>query len=367
MKIAFFHELSFGGARRVCDAYGKMLGKNHTVDVYYVDQQKDEHAEKIFTNAFFFPFVSQEQKKGQWQKRLYKDTVELLHLSILHRKIAQIIDQKGYDFVFINPSKFTQAPFILRFLKTPNVYFCQEPLRIVYDPFLRILPKVSLPKRMYEIGVRSLRKVVDKKNISFANLMLANSVFSKAWIEKAYKKESVVCYLGVDANMFTPLFIQKDYDVLFLGQKLDIEGYDLLEEAIKFFKKQPNIKIIERNKDGSGIDDQQLVKEYNKAKIVVCLSRHEPFGLTVLEAMSCGVSVVAVKEGGFMESVIHGKTGFLVKRDPKKLFEALEKLLNDNDLQVAMGKNGRAEILKHWTWEKSVRRFLAIITKWKKI
>ncbi len=361
MKIAFFHELSFGGARRVCDEYGKILAKNHTVDLYYVDEQEDKSAQKIFTNSFFFQFIPKEQKKGQWQKRLYKDTLELFHLAKLHKKIAEKIDAGNYDFVFVHPSKFTQAPFLLRFVKTPKIYFCQEPLRIVYDDFLRRLPKVSLPKRIYERGIRRLRKSIDAQNIAHANVLLANSKFSKQQIKIAYQKFARVCYLGVDITLFRPLPLRKQYDILFLGQALPIEGYDLLENAVRFFKKRPKIKIIERGNDGISITDEELVAAYNKAKVVVCLSRNEPFGLTIIEAMSCGVPVIAVKEGGFLESVVNGKTGLLVNRNPKKLYLILEKLLNDAKLRDMMGKNGREDVLKNWTWEKSVARFLKIV------
>lgn len=365
MRIAFFHELPHGGARRVVSEFGKRLVKHHRVDLFYVDSKEDISV-SFFTHTYFFPFITEVWQGKAWRKRLYKDTIELFRLAQLHKTIAAQIDEAKYDFVFVHPSQFTQAPFLLRFVKTPKIYFCQEPLRIVYDTFLRKLPSVPLPKKLYEQGVRKLRKAIDRQNLDHAQLLLANSKFSKKWIKKAYGKSARVCYLGVDVDLFKPIVTEKIYDVLFLGQRLPIEGYDLLEDALLIFNGKPKVKIIERGVDGKGISDLELVEAYNKAKIVVCLSRNEPFGLTAIEAMSCGVPVIAVKEGGFQESVVDGKTGCLIQRNPRGLYNVLKKLLSDEKLREIMGSNARTHVVKNWTWEKSVERFLEIIRKWQK-
>ncbi len=357
MKIAFFHEVPFGGARRVVDEFGRRLGKNHTVDLYYVDEKEESQIAGIFARTFYFPFFPKKWSGNDWQTRLYKDTVELFKLSLLHKAIAELIDKEQYDFIFVHPSKFTQAPFLLRFLQTKTVYFCQEPLRMVYDDFLNKLPHSSFLKNGYESLSRTVRKAIDSVNIDRACLVIANSTFSKNEIQKAYGKEAEVCYLGVDEELFMPQEGKKEYDILFLGQKVAVEGYDLLEDALDLFDRKIVVKVIERGKNGEGILDSELVKEYNKARLVVALSRNEPFGLVVIEAMSCGVPVVAVKEGGYMESVIDEETGFLVERNPNMLYKKIEKLLADEKMRKVFGENGRKRVLKDWTWKKSVARF----------
>ncbi len=264
------------------------------------------------------------------------------------------------NIVFVQPSKFTQAPFLLRFLKTKTVYFCQEPLRIAHDPFVKKLPKTSLPKKLYEWVNRFFRETVDVGNMSKAEKLLANSRFAAEWIEKAYGKKAAVCYLGVDTDFFAPSDTKKTDDILFLGQKIVIEGYDLFEKALSLFDKAPKVAYIERDEHGRGVSDTDLVSVINRAKIVVCLSRNEPFGLTAIEAASCDVPVVAINEGGFTESVIDGKTGFLVEPSPRPIFEKLQLLLEDEKLRSSLGKEAREKVLTKWTWEKSVERFLRI-------
>ncbi|MCL4353421.1 glycosyltransferase family 4 protein, partial [Patescibacteria group bacterium] len=299
MKIAFFHELPYGGARRAVKEYGRILKSRHEIDLYYVDEVEDQKINEVFTSVSYHWFLPKKREGKDFKTRLFKDTIELYRLFHLHQKIAKKIDGGNYDFVFVHPSRFTQAPFVLRFLKTKKIYFCQEPLRIVYDENLKISKNLPFIKRVYELINRIIRKRVDLINIRHSDIILANSKFSKKWIKESYDLESDVCYLGVDANQFRPLKLKKEYDILFLGEKDKIEGYDLLIAALNLFKKKPTVKVIGRTKTGIGVSQEELVRAYNRAEVVVCLSQSEPFGLIPLEAMACGVPVTAVREGGF--------------------------------------------------------------------
>lgn len=367
MKIAVFHELSFGGAKRAFSELSKNLSKKHNVDLYYVDVEKDTGAEKYFHNIYYYNFLPKRWIRNDWKRRLYRDTVELFNLYKFHKKIAKDINTRKYDCVIVHPSKYTQAPFILRFLTYPSIYFCQEPLRIVYDKHFNQIPALSFHKRLYEIVNRKLRKIIDRSNIAKADIILVNSLFSKNWVRTSYNLESEICYLGVDKDKFKPLNLKKKYDLLFFGSKNNLGGYDLLNEAVKLFKIKPTIKIIKKDllkKDR--ISDEKLAKEYNRSKIVLALSRNEPFGLTVLEAMASGVPVIAVNEGGFTESVTDGKTGLLIKADARSLCNAITNLLNDPNLRKNMGNKGRENVVLNWTWSKSTEKleeYLKRLTK----
>ncbi len=364
MKIAFFHELPYGGARRAVLEFGIVLKRNHQVDLFYVDDVQEAGLEKIFNAVYFKKFKSRKWQGNDWRAKLYKDTVELFKIYTLHKNIAKEIDKNKYDFVFVHGSKYTQAPFILRFLKTKKIYYCQEPLRIVYDDFLlKEIKTLAFMKKYYEKMNRSIRKKIDRTNLNGADMILANSKFSKKWIKNAYKKKSIVCYLGVNVDLFKPLKFEKNHDILFLGQKNEIEGYDILEDTLKLFSKKPKVKIIERNGEGRGIEDSKLVKEYNRAKIVVCLSRNEPFGLIPIESASCGVPVVALNEGGFKESVIPGTTGYLVNRNIRSIFVVLKRLLENDSLRKKMETDARKNAELNWTWEKSAENLLNIYKK----
>jgi glycosyltransferase involved in cell wall biosynthesis len=75
----------------------------------------------------------------------------------------------------------------------------------------------------------------------------------------------------------------------------------------------------------------------HSASIVCCTPWYEPFGIVALEAMACGVPVVATRVGGLAETVVDGVTGRLVEpRDPDAIGTAIAELLARPDLRSSM-------------------------------
>ena len=90
------------------------------------------------------------------------------------------------------------------------------------------------------------------------------------------------------------------------------------------------------------LDREALAGLLDAADVVVVPSRTESFGLVPLEAAASGTPVVAARVGGLLESVIDGETGILVDgRDPMDWADAVGSILEDDDLQVALGLAGR--------------------------
>ena len=358
MNIAFFQELHFGGARRVVFEYGNIFSRYHNTHLYYIDRSKQKDLEKVFKKNSFYFFPFKRYKGGNFLLRLYKDFIEPVKLYFLHKKIAREIDKHDYDFVFVHPSQFTHAPFILRFLKTPTVYFCHEPLRIVHDPLLSKTNFSGL-KDLYEKLARFLKRNIDSSNIKKASIVLANSNFTKKNIKKAYGVSSKTCYLGVNPKIFHPMDVEKAYDLIFVGEKVWIEGYDTLLKIQKKSLKRWKIRIV-KSKNGRYITDIDLALEYNRSKILVVLGRSDPFSMIPWEGMACGIPVIVVKEGGPIEAVKNGKTGYLIERDIGKLKKKIDLLLKNPVIREKIGENGRKDVITNWTWEESYKRVMRI-------
>ncbi|MBE1493748.1 glycosyltransferase involved in cell wall biosynthesis [Amycolatopsis lexingtonensis] len=89
------------------------------------------------------------------------------------------------------------------------------------------------------------------------------------------------------------------------------------------------------------------------ADIVVCTPWYEPFGIVPLEAMACGVPVVAAAVGGLTDTVVDGVTGLLVRpREPRELASRLRRLLEDPALCHAYGTAGRDRVVARYSWDR---------------
>jgi type III pantothenate kinase len=89
------------------------------------------------------------------------------------------------------------------------------------------------------------------------------------------------------------------------------------------------------------------------ADAVVCAPWYEPFGIVPLEAMACGVPVVASAVGGMIDTVVDGVTGVHVPpRDPERLAAALRRLLDDPERRAAYGRAGVRRARRLYDWER---------------
>jgi glycosyltransferase involved in cell wall biosynthesis len=107
----------------------------------------------------------------------------------------------------------------------------------------------------------------------------------------------------------------------------------------------------------TGISDEELARNYGHAQVAVVPSLYEGFSLPAIEAMACGVPVVATTGGALPEVVgTDGETGLLVPpNDPGALAGAIGRLLDDPALRTRLGEAGRERVLGRFTWEVTAR------------
>lgn len=387
MRIALFHNLPSGGAKRTLYEMVRRLANEHTIDVFtlsaadhdFADLRPYAHQHHIFPfrpgKLFSSPFGRLNQAV-RWS--------DLQRLRRLTKRIAGAINQGGYDLLFAHPCQFEKCSSVVQFARLPTVYYCQEPLRQLYEeaPYRpyegressrrRLLNRIDpLPKLYY-----SRLQQVDRENTRTADLVLVNSRFMEDGVSRIYGVPAQVSYHGVDVDWFRPLDLPRERFVLSVGSLTPMKGFDFLVQAVAAmpaaarpplviasnFQNPPERAYLEALAAKLEIDlqlvgnvtDERLVALYNQAALVAYAPVREPFGLVPLEAMACGTAVVAVREGGIPETVVDGQTGCLTERDPAAFARALQTLLAEPALAATYGQNGRALVNQAWTWDTAV-------------
>jgi glycosyltransferase involved in cell wall biosynthesis len=105
----------------------------------------------------------------------------------------------------------------------------------------------------------------------------------------------------------------------------------------------------------SGVTTERIVELYAEAEVACVPSLYEGFSLPAVEAMACGVPLVATTGGAVPEVVgRHEETGLLVPPgDPSALAAGIVRALGDADLRARIGAAGRERALRMFTWRQT--------------
>lgn len=187
------------------------------------------------------------------------------------------------------------------------------------------------------------------------------------------EKTVYVAPAGVDTRRLYPRNIEGD-GILMVGRVSDkLKGFAILKEALNILKQRgvsSTLRFTGEGEYGEGIealgwwDYGELPALYKSAAVVVVPSIwEEPFGLVAVEAMACGIPVIASNIGGLSGIVIHGETGYLVRPgDPVDLANHLEILLAEPALRRNMGEAGRQRVEESFEWDVIVdKHYLPLI------
>ena len=194
---------------------------------------------------------------------------------------------------------------------------------------------------------------------------------------------------GVDLEHFTPAPTRSvspsvpkrscRYRLLSVGRLVPRKGYEIIIEALTWL---PDTELLIAGRAGSGdtrpepehdrlaavaerlgvADRVRLLRQIARADLpallrsadlVICSPWYEPFGIVPLEAMACGVPVVASAVGGMLDTVVDGVTGTLVTpRDPVALAEVIGPLLEAPSRRAEFARAGLDRVRSCYSWDR---------------
>ncbi|TNB76243.1 glycosyltransferase family 1 protein [Arthrobacter sp. BB-1] len=194
---------------------------------------------------------------------------------------------------------------------------------------------------------------------------------------------------GVDLGFFSaegPVDARaRRHRILSVGRLVPRKGVDLVIRALPYLREagfddvellivggggdsgaleaDPEVRRLMDLAAELGVSDQvrlqgQVPREampgiFRSADAVVCAPWYEPFGIVPLEAMACGVPVVAAAVGGLRDTVVDHGTGLHVPpRDPEAIASALATLLDNPTLRAELGNAGRLRARTRYSWDR---------------
>lgn len=213
---------------------------------------------------------------------------------------------------------------------------------------------------------------------SYDVTLIPSPAMQKYLISWGFKHTVMDYFNGVDIDIFKPPAIcrqDEKINILYVGRFTADKQIDTLLQALTLVAERfNNIRFIlvgagpELEKISKWAENypdtllpgrvryDQVSPYYQMADLFVTASTRENRPLTIQEAMSCGVVVVAPAKGGIVDQIQHGETGWLVQPDdPQGLAEAVLHLTENPELRLKLGKAARQRVENFHSWEYAAR------------
>jgi len=348
MKIALVHDYikEYGGAERVLEALHEIWPEAPVYTSVYLPEFLGPHKERFKDwdiHTSFLQYIPFKEKLISPFRIIAPFVFRSFDLSKFDVVIVSATGAYSPNSKFkIQNSKLSKRPI--------HICYCHTPPRYLYGyATAREWKKNLIFRAIGEIGNHFLR-LVDFKSSQNVDYFIANSKNVAGRIEKFYRREAVIIYPPVDIkskikNQKSKLQVKSQNKGYYLagGRLARPKHIDLIVQACRELRVP--LKVFGRGFGGYGeelnkelrsmnyglrenknhdslfiihnsdveflgeVSDEEKLELMRNAKAYIFASEDEDFGITPVEAMSCGTAVIAYRSGGVVESIIDGKTG----------------------------------------------------------
>lgn len=198
-------------------------------------------------------------------------------------------------------------------------------------------------------------------------------LFKMVFFKRSFLKKVKIInnFINSEWIVSKPPIVKRDFDLIFVGRLSYLKGFgdllkikSLMEEISlivigdgvlkKEIPQKDNILFIEK------VENKEMKKFYDKAKILILPSYTEVFPLTILEAMARGLVILASNIGGIKEIVKEGENGYLFNPGDTKGVMNLISYLQNNPLEVSRISKNNLKFVKNFTVEKQGLKYVKL-------
>jgi glycosyltransferase involved in cell wall biosynthesis len=340
MKVALVHDYlrEYGGAERVLEVLHEVYPEAPIYTAYYDHKGLGVHSDKFPKHLI----------KTSWIQNLPFANKLISPLRIFAPAAFESFDMTEYDLVISSSFTYFSKAVITK-PEALHIAYIHTPPRYLYGYATSYNYKKHWWTRIGGEIANHFLRLWDFEVSQRPDILVANSENVRARIKKFYRRDSEVVYPPVEVEKLKSQIAKrktttqnsklyylsvgrlvrgKGIDVIIeacgkLGFPLKVVGSgpeEISEKAKVKSKKWENIEFV------GHISDEKLPDIYAGAKATIVASEDEDFGIVPVESMSCGTPVLAVKAGGFLETVVPDKTGeFFDEATAESLTEALKK------------------------------------------
>jgi len=247
---------------------------------------------------------------------------------------------------------------------------------------LGVVKRRHLGQRDTSPGARLKLERLVARNASWVAATCTDEVFELTRMGRSRTRVSVVpC--GVDLDQFTTEGLVAERSglrrIVSVGRMVPRKGFDTMIEALAAIPDaelviaggpaaddldaDPEVRrlrgvaaeagVAQRVTFTGSVGRDALPALLRSADVVACTPWFEPFGIVPLEAMGCGVPVVASAVGGMLDTVVHDVTGRLVApQRPREVAGAVSTILRDSFLGRSLGLAGRDRARARYSWDR---------------
>lgn len=338
MKVALAHDYlrEYGGAERVLEVLHEIFPEAPVYTAYFNPEKMGEAGKR---------FKSWDIRTSWFRKFPFANKL-LSPFRLFAALMFESFDLSGYDLVISSSSAIYMAKAVITKPETLHISYIHTPPRYLYgyvtsfnykkNPIIHILSEL----------INHVIRIYDFEVSQRPDILVANSKNIQARIKKFYRRDSVVIYPPIDLSEFRVKGkaerVKGEY-FLVLSRLVRGKGVEVIVEAcarlglpLKIAGTGSELEALRGKGKGESkieflgwVSDEERIKLLQNAKVLIVASEDEDFGITAIEAQAAGTPVIAPKSGGFLETVIDGKTGVLFGKpgavDVESLIEGLQR------------------------------------------